>query len=168
MELFRLAILVNSFEQQRVLNLCLKGACFAGFEFNLWFSLYFVRDNEVELYGKSASRDFLLEISDIWWFDDECEWEKRVLSEGEGAQPDEPVKAFELAKFRWSGGGDVESVIVREQITIIQFVGGRTINIRTTEDDEHSYALYDNTFSEISSKWSLKVDSDLTYLLVPD
>lgn len=154
-------------QSDKFLTEWLSGALFVGFRFASNFTLYFDLQNEVHFEGQKLPWTFRLEILEDWWFGDKDEWLQKVSEKGESVQPDEPVKAFELAKLRWSGGVMVESISVNEKILTIVFENNIELHVQQTSEDEFAYSLSDYSDSSSDCSWSLTLDSVGFYLRKP-
>jgi len=138
----------------------LVGAIFVGFRFGSNFTLFFDRQTEASFEGKSLPMQVRLELLEDWWLGSEQEWSQMVVENGVGVEPDEPVKAFELAKLRWSEGAVVESVIANENKLSVLFENGAVLHASLTEEDEFSYSLSENLEISKSNSWSLTLDGE--------
>ncbi len=136
----------------------LVGAIFIGFRFSSNFTLLFDRQTEAGFEGKSLPWQLRLDLLEDWWLGSKQEWTKKVSENGVGVEPDEPVKAYELAKLRWSEGAVVESIIANENKLSILFQDGTVLHALLTEEDEFSYSLSEN--SEDSSDCSCSITLD--------
>jgi hypothetical protein len=138
----------------------LVGAIFIGFRFGSNFTLFFDRQTEANFERKSLPWQIQLDLLEDWWFSNEKEWVKKVAENGVGIEPDEPVKAFELAKLRWSEGAVITSVIADEKNLSLSFENGTVINVLLTEEDEFAYSLSENLERSSEYSWSVTLDGE--------
>jgi len=145
----------------------LIGAIFIGFRFSSNFTLFFDRQSEASFVANSLPWQLELNLLEEWWIGDRQEWQEKVIHNGKGIEPDEPVKAFELTRLRWSGGAVVSDVLLDEKRLLILFQNGVTLQTELTGEDEYSFALTEYGVAEENSKWSVVCDSDGIYVRTP-
>lgn len=135
----------------------LVGAIFVGFRFGSNFTLFFDRETEGFFEGKNLPWQVRLDILEDWWLGSEQEWAKKVSKNGSGVEPDEPVKAFELAKLRWTEGAVVESITADENKLSLFLENGTVLHTLLTQEDEFSYSISENS---TESDWSVTLDGE--------
>lgn len=120
----------------------LTGAALVGFRFGSNFTLYFDRRVSAISEGKGKIPwQLQVSILEDWWIGDTEDWNRKVRLLGQGVEPDEPVKAFELARLRWIDNATVLNVFYKERVLSILFACGDTINIQSTGEDEYSFSI---------------------------
>lgn len=145
----------------------LINSIFVGFRFGSNFTLFFDRQTEASFNGKVLPSQLKLELLEDWWFGNEKDWQLNVNKNGSGVEPDEPVKAFELAKLRWSEGAIVKSVVADEQGLVLEFENGVFLQVRLTGEDELTYLLSENNIGVEGGGWSVALESDGIFSKVP-
>ena len=143
-----------------LLSQWLVGAIFIGFRFGSNFTLFFDRQTQGSFEGKSLPWQVRLDLLEVWWLGGEQEWAKKVSEHGSGVEPDEPVKAFELAKLRWSEGAVVESITADENRLDVFLKNGETLHVLLTKEDEFSYSVSENKENSDDSDWSVTLDEE--------
>ena len=143
-----------------LLNQWLVGAIFIGFRFGSNFTLFFDRQTEGHFEGKSLPWQVRLDLLEDWWIGNEQEWSIKVSENGSVAEPDEPIKAFELTKLRWSEGAVIVSISADENKLSIFFENGTVFHTLLTEEDEFSYSITENTENATVSDWSVTLDRE--------
>jgi hypothetical protein len=146
----------------------LVGSGFSGFKFDTGFSLYFSRGSEGSFCGYSLPWLMELQLLGHWWFGAEKEWLKKIDKIGEGIEPDEPVKAFELTKLRWSEGALVKNVTYKDGIIAIDFANGLRISVSLESDDDYVLMLKETGVNEKDATWSVVCNGEDMYYRMPE
>jgi hypothetical protein len=157
----------NLIKGVELLTQWLMGAIFVGFRFGSNFTLFFDREDEAKFEGKSLPWQIRLDLLEDWWFGNEREWREKVANDGVGVEPEEPIKAFELAKLRWSEGAVVSSVVANETKLSISFENGTVIHVQLTEEDEYTYSARENCEVSGVSEWRVTLDGTGFHLKAP-
>lgn len=150
----------NITKSVELLTQWLVGAIFIGFRFGSNFTLFFDRQDEAGFEGKNLPWQIRLDLLEDWWIGNEQEWRQKVADKGEGVEADEPVKAFELAKLRWSEGAVISSIIADEARLSISFENGVVIHAQLTGEDEFAYSVYENCEASGDLTWCVTLDGD--------
>ena len=147
--------LIEESEAKELLKAWLVGASITSFRFGTAFSLELARPVDAH-YKKSKLPEFSeMVFLEEWWLGERSEWGKKVISRGAGVEPDEPVKAFELAKLIWSEGNIVCDVSASENSISIKFENSEVIHILCNGEDEFAFSLTEKNESEHLGKRSL-------------
>lgn len=155
-------------DAESLINKWLIGAIFIGFRFGSNFTLLFDRQSESRYGDRILPWHIKLDLFESWFFGDKTEWLKRVQKNGQGVEPDEPVKSFELTKLRWSEGAVVSSVLADDTKLILGFENGTTINVQLSEVDEYAYSIKENRESDHNvEEWSITLDEEGIFVNTP-
>lgn len=145
----------------------LTGAGFSGFRFDTSFSLFFYRDVSASYMGSELPCASELHLLGDWWVGSTGEWHDKVDKLGVGIEPDEPVKAYELTKLRWSEGTRVKNVSLSENVLAIAFQD-ETICIAMQTDDEYAILLKEPGVNEEEAQWSVTCVNESCFCRCPD
>jgi hypothetical protein len=136
----------------------LTGAIFVGFRFDSNFTLFFYCERETSFLGSALPRQIELNILEEWWMGDRQDWEEKISCYGVGVEPDEPVKAFELARLRWTGNSSISDLSLDMNGMRIRFENGVIIQTLLTGEDEFCFSISEFGIAEEHSKWSVTCD----------
>lgn len=144
----------------------LIGAGFNGFRFDTAFSLFFYRDDKVFYNGTELPRDIEIHLLGDWWIGPLSEWKEKVAALGCGVEPDEPVKAYELAKLRWTEGACIKDVSFTENTLSVTFENDLILSIALQCDDEYAFVVKESGVDEEDAEWSVTCENDNCYYRV--
>jgi len=141
----------------------LTGAGFSGFRFDTAFTLYFIRDKSAAYNGFELPWQIELHLLGDWWIGSFNEWSDKVERLGQGVEPDEPVKASELALLRWSDGASVKNVTLSDEVMIIIFDNKTELSLSLVCEDEYIFSVNEFNVREEATNWSVTCDGDNYY-----
>lgn len=145
----------------------LKGAIYVGFRFDSNFTLFFDCNRERSFAGYRLPWQIQLNLLEDWWIGDRQNWAEKVSRDGEGVEPDEPVKAFELAKLRWTEGASISEGLLDERGLKIRFNNGISLETALICEDEYCFSISEFDVSDERSKWSVVLDSEGLHVRTP-
>lgn len=159
----------NREKGEKLIHALLKGAGLSGFSFDTFFTLRFCRNEAVEFEGHILPWIFELQILSDWWFDSKDKWQSRVnqFDTRQLIEPDEPVKAFELASIRWMEGSDVDVVEIGEEVMMIKFRSGKTMTISLNSEEDYSWIVKGLEVPESKLMWSISCEDGELYVQTP-
>jgi hypothetical protein len=131
----------------------LIGAGFNGFRFDTAFSLYFYQDSKVFYKGSELPRAIEMHLLGDWWIEPSNEWKKRVEKLGFGIEPDEPIKAYELAKLRWTEGSSIKDITFLDSKISIIFENDVVLSISLQCEDEYAFMVKEVGVYEEDVEW---------------
>lgn len=138
----------------------LVGAGLNGFKFDTEFSIYFTRDKSASFKGYELPWFIELHLLGDWWFGSLEDWRDKVARLGQGVEPDEPVKASELALLRWSKGAVIEDINFTNQVMTIVFENKTTLSVSLKCEDEYVFMAHEKGVNEEDRNWSVTCDGE--------
>lgn len=145
----------------------LIGAGFSGFKFDTAFTLSFIRDKAASFRGLDLPWVIELHLLGNWWFGPHRDWMEKVSEIGQGIEPDEPVKASELALLRWSDGAVIKDIELSEDTLILTFANQTALTVSLEAEDDYVFSIKEAGVNEEDAYWSATCDGENYYYRVP-
>lgn len=139
-----------------------------GFCFDQIFTVTFNQKRRPVFEGHSFPWSSELCLMEDWWLGDRQEWKRKIKEMGIGVEPSEPVKAFELAALRWSGGAQIAEVKLDRNRLFLGFENGATLQTLPEDVDEFSFGLAEPVVAEPDAIWSVYRDNCGVYIRSPE
>lgn len=153
---------------KEILSQWLIGSYFNSFNFGGNFALFFNQPEETKYGDRVLPKDFELFILEDWWIGNRQVWDKKIAELGSGVQPDEPVKAYELAKLRWSEGAQVRRFSLTDDVCEIEFYNGFIICISVTGEDDFCFKANEASFVKELPKFNFQFDRNGLFMDILD
>lgn len=159
----------NRQKAKKIINALVDGASFGGFSFSTYFKMWFFRESSLkESEGIRLPIEFEINILSDWWFDSKEEWRLYIkkFDTANMIEPDEPIKAFELAKLRWMNGAEVELIEIEDEKTIIYFRNGKSISILNDNSEDYAWTIEEYESSlDIEQNWSITCEDKEIFVM---